>query len=323
MQHELISVIVPVYNIETFVGRCINSILCQTYENLEIIIVNDGSTDHSGEICHEIALNDFRIQVIDQENSGLSEARNAGLRIAKGAYVAFVDGDDYIDNQMYEVLHDRLIQDDSDLALCNIRYVDENGYCTDENRFDLNNEILCEKEFWGKYFGKCHMPYVVSWNKLYKTCIFKNITFDKGKIHEDEFILHKIVSQCERISVIKDSLYNYVQRSGSIMNVSYSVQRLQAVEACNQRISYFVENDLDFTDLLILRMLGLLVEARENLDFSYEINREKYNEVLRSYKKSFWCHFRKLNRILKIKGLMFLYCNQGYLWLRRVRKITR
>lgn len=321
MQHELISVIIPVYNVEEYVEKCINSILDQTCNNLEIIIINDGSTDQSSNICHSLALTDSRIHVIDQENAGLSEARNAGLRIAKGAYIAFVDGDDYIDDRMYETLYNRLILDKSDLALCNIRYVDENQRCLDEKRYNLKNEVLCEERFWHGYYGQFHIPYVVSWNKLYKREIFKDIAFDKGKIHEDEFILHKIISQCERISIIKDCHYNYVQRAGSIMSTSYNVRRLQAVEACERRLIYFAQGDKKYINPTMIRILGVLRDAKENLDFSVETNRNKYNEMICIYKKILLKYFIHLKAAVIIKSLLFLYCSPAYMWLRRIKRV--
>lgn len=323
MSQELISVIVPVYNIEAYVEKGIKSILAQTYDNLEIIIINDGATDNSGNICHSLALIDSRIHIIDQENAGLSAARNTGLRIARGAYIAFVDGDDNIDERMYEKLYNRLIQDKSDLALCNIRYVDENGNHLDKNRHDLKNEILCEEAFWKGYYGKFQIPYVVSWNKLYRREIFKDIEFDMGRIHEDEFILHKIISQCKRISVIGDPLYNYVQRAGSIMGASYNVQRLQAIEAFNLRLNYFSQRELNFISPTMLRIIGELLNAKENLDFSVAINREEYNKSISCYKKNFVRYFNHLNMNVKIRSLIFLYCNPVYVMLRKAkRKLT-
>lgn len=312
----MISVIVPVYNIEPYIEKCIKSILAQTYDNLEIIVVNDGSTDNSFNICSKLAVNEPRIRVIDQKNAGLSEARNAGLRIARGSYIAFVDGDDYIDEQMYEKLYERLMQDQSDLALCNIRYVDEMGQELDKDRFDLKDEILCENDFWKGYYGSLQIPYVVAWNKLYKRKIFKDITFDKGKIHEDEFILHKVISQCDRISAIKNPFYNYRQRSESIMNSSYSVQRLQVIEAYHLRINYFEQKRIDYIGSNILRILSELLVAQEKLDLSVAENGAKYKEAKYLYKIYFKHYFRKLNTKLIIKSLLFLYCGSVLKWLR-------
>lgn len=320
MEQALISVIVPVYNIETYVEKCIRSIREQTYRNLEIIVVNDGATDQSGNICHKIADTDSRIQVIDQENGGLSEARNVGLRIAKGEYIAFIDGDDYIDAQMYEKLYARITSDQSELALCNIRYVDDEGQCLSAGNFDLNAGVLDEKTFWEGYHGNLHIPYVVAWNKLYKKEIFEDIAFDKGKIHEDEFILHKIISRCEKISVLTDPLYNYVQRSESIMGGAYNVKRLDAVEAFNIRLSYFAGKYKCFIRWNMLRTLGVLIDAKEHLDFSVEINKERYNELCKIYKKNFRRYISELDIVLIVKSLLFCYSRPVYMWLRRIIK---
>ncbi|MFG6340471.1 MAG: glycosyltransferase [Lachnospiraceae bacterium] len=323
MQPDFISVIVPVYNIEPYVERCIRSILSQTYNNLEVIIINDGSTDNSGSICHRLALSDSRIRVIDQKNAGLSEARNTGLRIAQGTYIAFVDGDDYIDEKMYEILHKRLVQENSDLALCNISYVDENRQCIDKKRFHLGNDVLGEEAFWRGYYGEFLIPYVVSWNKLYKRELFKDIAFDKGKIHEDEFILHKIISQCKSISIINDCLYYYVQRTGSIMGSSYNIRRLQAVEAFERRLDYFAQKDMQFISPTMSRIFGVILDAKEFLDFSTEINRVKYNEAVGIYRRNFWKYIRDLNLSIVLKSMLFLSCSPVYMCLRRIKRNNR
>lgn len=322
MQQVLISVIVPVYNIELYVEKCIKSIIAQTYRNLEIIIVNDGSTDNSFDICCKLAINESRIRIVNQKNAGLSEARNAGLRIARGSYIAFVDGDDYIDEQMYEKMYERLIEDQSDLVLCNIRYVDEMRQGLDKSRFrfDLKDEILCENEFWKGYYGSLQIPYVVSWNKLYKRELFNGITFDKGKIHEDEFILHKIISRCGRISVIREPFYNYVQRLGGIMNSPYRAQRLQSVEAYNLRLQYFVQNEKNFINPTMLKIFTSLLDAKENLDFSDMANSKRYNEMVKIYKRNFRQYFNQLNMTVMMKSLLFFVCSPVYLWLRKIKR---
>ena len=189
---DLISVIVPVYNVEQYLERCINSIVNQTYKNLEIILIDDGSTDSSGSICDTLCTSDNRILVIHQDNGGISCARNTGIDHSRGKYVTFVDSDDWIDIRMIEKLYSRIIKDNSQIAFCNFAYVDQQGNeYYDES--DKTDHILDENQFWHDYYLKKNDTcYIVSWAKLIRRDVFANgIRFRVGKIHEDEFIIHE------------------------------------------------------------------------------------------------------------------------------------
>ena len=240
-----ISIIVPVYNVERYLPRCIDSILAQTFTDFELIIVDDGSPDNCPQICDDYAQKDNRIKVIHKENGGLSSARNAGLDIASGEYIGFVDSDDYIHPHMYEKLYKSLIENKSDMSICNAKIVGENG-CTIISRNQAlpigsecltGKEVLCEKilknEGW---------RWIVAWPKLYSKKLFDDVRFPDGKIHEDEFIAHLIFSKCNKVSCIKEHLYYYVQRNGSIMESNYSAKRLDLLEALLFRIKFFVKN---------------------------------------------------------------------------------
>ena len=189
---DLISVIVPVYNVEQYLERCINSIINQTYKNLEIILVDDGSTDSSGSICDTLYTSDNRILVIHQDNGGLSCARNTGIDHNRGKYVTFVDSDDWIDIRMIEKLYSRIIKDNSQIAFCNLAYVDQQGneYYDEPDKTD---HILDEYQFWHDYYLKKNNGcYIVSCAKLIRRDVFANgIRFRVGKICEDEFIIHE------------------------------------------------------------------------------------------------------------------------------------
>ena len=141
---DTISVIVPVYNIEGYLGKCIDSIIAQTYKDLEIILVDDGSSDHCGAICDKYAKKDNRIKVIHKPNGGLSDARNHGIEAATGSYLGFVDGDDYIEPQMYEKLHNALVENDAEMSICSFRYV--GGYEERNGRLSIADEVLTGRE---------------------------------------------------------------------------------------------------------------------------------------------------------------------------------
>ncbi len=214
----LISVIVAVYNIEEYVERCIESIIKQTYSELQIILVDDGSTDGSGGICDEYGQKDSRITVIHKVNGGLSDARNAGLKIASGEYIGYVDGDDWIESDMYETMIDELLIRDAELACC--RY--KNVY-RDRTEDDSSEDVLVLSplEMLDIYINE-HPKYRIYnsvWSKLYKASLVKDLTFPKG--HNSEDIMYTTTAMCrmKKGVYIDRALYNYViDREGSIMN---------------------------------------------------------------------------------------------------------
>lgn len=243
---DLISVIVPVYKVEKFLRKCIESIVNQTYKNLEIILVDDGSPDGCPEICDEYARRDPRIKVVHKTNGGLSDARNAGLAEAEGEFIGFVDSDDFIEAEMYRKLLCALKENDADMAVCNEICVDENSARMELVLYSRPYGIL-SKEDALKEVAQGIFP-SVAWNKLYRRKIFGKVKFIRGKCHEDEFFLHEIVFQCEKIVTISDRLYFYtVGRKGSI-TAEFSINRFDGVEAMCCRYKFFEEKGLD--DLL-------------------------------------------------------------------------
>lgn len=213
---ELISVIVPVYNVQKYLEKCIESILSQTYKNIEIILIDDGSTDNSGKICDECVERDSRIRVIHQKNKGLSAARNRGIECSKGKYIVFIDSDDYIHNRMIEILYQAIIENHAELAICDFKYVYE--YNKDEKEIvsPIQNEVLNNNEVIEKLFEKNAWYYIVAWNKLYKKELWDNIRFPVGYIHEDEAVIHHILIKCKKVVTVKQKLYYYRQIINSI-----------------------------------------------------------------------------------------------------------
>ena len=275
----LISIIVPVYNVEKYLNRCIESILKQTYESFELILINDGSTDNSGNICDEYSENDNRIKVIHKENGGLSSARNAGIKAANGEHIVFVDSDDYVHEKMVEDLYKSIIENESDMALCNFTYVNELGDELEDRNVEspINNEILTSYDALNRLSSSKSWYYVIACNKLYKKTLFDDIEFPYGKCHEDEFVAHKIFDKCKTISCIKKPLYYYVQRSDSIMGKQYTIKRLDAVEAFVNRTQYFLGKA--FFDMALNSLsagLTTISEGYKNLDLKVKENRVRY-----------------------------------------------
>ena len=304
MNDDLISVIVAIYNVEDYLPKCIDSIINQSFENLEIILVNDGSTDSSGLICEKYSELDDRIVVIHKENGGLSSARNVGLNIASGNLVAFVDSDDYIDYQMYEKLYNNMNNYNSDIAICDYYYVKNkkinkhyfNGKSTSfysegkEKFINLQNQYDCLT--------------VYSWNKLYKKYIFDNIRFPNGRIFEDSFIICDILNKANRVSYIIEPLYFYVYRTNSIVN-SFSINHFDKIGSFNKKISFFKKNE--YYDLIteennrkayiIIYDLAKVLLYRINDDYIYRIY---YNELVKTSNEINWINSSRKVKLFKI-----------------------
>jgi glycosyltransferase involved in cell wall biosynthesis len=240
IMNELISVIVPIYQVEQYLPKCVDSIRNQTYSNLEIILVDDGSPDHCPELCDEYARKDSRIRVIHKPNGGLSDARNAGIEVAKGNYICFVDSDDYVADNMLDRLYLALKEQKAEMSLCGRACVDENNtpVADMENCMPLKNEVLSGREAIKKLAERGAGYYTVAWCKLYRADLFQTIRFPVGKIHEDEFVAHLVFEKCKRVSCIAEKLYFYVQRKDSIMGNArkgFSIRELDTSEAFVRR----------------------------------------------------------------------------------------
>ena len=213
-----------------------NSLVNQSYENLEIILVDDGSLDNCPTICDEWSQRDSRIKVIHKINGGLSDARNVGMEIASGELISFIDSDDWIELDALEKMYERMAIDNSDVVSCGVRWVYDDGSLI-KNVTVEQNEILDTNEAMSEIISDSKLKQHV-WNKLYKYDLVKDVLFEKGKYHEDVFWSYQIFGKAKKVSVMQESFYYYVQRSGSIMNESYSVKRLDALDAMKQRCDY-------------------------------------------------------------------------------------
>jgi len=312
-----ISVIVPVYKVEAYLNKCIDSILAQTFTDFELILVDDGSPDKCGEICDAYAKQDNRIKVIHKENGGLSDARNAGIAVANGRYISFVDSDDYIAEDMYEVLYNRIISDVSDMAVCNYLGVDENGDAVDEMNVNspIHEEVLTGRQVLEeKLSGDRHGYWVIACCKLYKKELFDNIHFPKGKIHEDAFVAHEIYAKCARVSCVKRQLYFYLQRAESIMGMRLAeyriatVKQFDYVEAYLERALFYAKRNLfanmEFNLNVALGEAKLLYRAKWFRTNKQAQQRSK--ETRKLYNKVFALAL-KSNMPLQRKLRLFLY----------------
>lgn len=236
----LISVIVPVYKVEPYLSRCIDSILSQTFTDFEIILVDDGSPDNCGKICDEYAQKDNRIRVIHKENGGLSSARNAGIdwvfSNSDSQWLTFIDSDDWIHPQYLELLLYGATSTNTDICVC--EYTRTSDFSDFENFNNINTQVLTPEELFVNY----HVTSIIACCKLYKKSCFENIRYPVGKLHEDEYTTYKILFPQNSISYLQEPLYFYFTNPDSIMNSDWSPKRLDAITAFDEQIAYFRKN---------------------------------------------------------------------------------
>ena len=318
-----VSVIVPVYNVEKYLPRCVKSIIDQRVKNIEILLINDGSTDSSGEICDKFAELDNRIKVIHKKNGGLSDARNAGLDIAKGKFIGFIDSDDYVHPEMYKILLEGITNNDCDIAECGFEEVFSEGA-------EINNYI--DSIGSGKiYFRKQailssimdHHCRTYVWNKLYKRELWEKIRFPYGKIYEDVFTTHKVINEATKLIKFEQVLYYYFQREGSIVNSKFSTKKLDHCEALEEMMLFIQRNHPDLAPITCVKyfsqclpVLQELLINRKEIDnyeilvkkLSEDLIAEKYNKYLRMNTKLLYKQFmgNDYNSFLKKKSLIKL-----------------
>ena len=289
--NQLISVIVPVYNVEKYIGRCVKSILEQSYRRLEILLVDDGSTDQSGSLCDEWERKDERIRVFHKENGGLSDARNEGIRNAKGEYLCFIDSDDYVEPQMIQVLYENLIASNADMSVCEFEKQQEGkeaAFPYDGNHRIKEYEgeevlaLLYSKEFLNR------STIVVAWNKLYRRELFDGIWYPVGRLHEDEYVIHRLLYKAGKLVYTSQSFYHYMQREQSIMS-SFSEKKIwDMLAAYEERISFLLQ--IEKREYAKLECKEWLYKAKK----SYKLCEQKKPEIYKKIQKSIKARSRRL-----------------------------
>lgn len=235
---QLISVIVPVYGVEAYLNRCVESLVGQKYKNLQIILVDDGSPDNCPAMCDAWAEKDARIQVIHKANGGLSDARNAGLKVARGDYISFVDSDDWVDDHFLSVLHDALISTGSDLVECGSW--ETTGETNYPESYNLPPVTYTRESAMNEHVMDTRFSAVV-WNKLYRRELI-DVQFPIGKYHEDLFWTYQIIDRCKLCASVPVRMYHHFLRADSITGVSYSEKRVDCAEAFFERCVYLTEH---------------------------------------------------------------------------------
>lgn len=292
---ELISVIVPVYNVEKYLTRCVESIRKQTYSNLEIILVDDGSPDACPRMCDQFALDDARIKVIHKPNGGLSDARNAGIEAASGAYIGFVDSDDYIHPKMYMELWKSLKAEKADIAVCGVKKVfDGSGGIPDQPENTVR--VYSGREAVTNIFeASMYLQSVVAWNKLYRRELFGDVRYPVGKIHEDEFTTYELFYKSDKVVYNTGIYYYYYQRADSIMGERKTSFSSDGLEAYEQMADFFEKKrETHILQLIRYRYLCLLkkyaeelqkTDHRELAEMLWKKYKEEYRKSIRSIRK--------------------------------------
>lgn len=262
-KHELISIIVPVYNVENYLHRCLNSIISQTYKNLEIILIDDGSTDNSGVICDQYALKDNRIKVIHQQNKGQSFARNFAISISKGEYLSFIDSDDVIESDMIEHLKDLIDKYNVLMSVCNISTINEKNEIYPQQTKNSKIEIYSSREALEKCFTDGSFNNFLC-NKLFNKILFNQIEQPNG-LFEDMSIMYKIISKANKIARSFDTKYFYVIRENSLTNLKYDKEKsIKYLDKINEIIAFCIKKEWNTTADLIknekIYMIGYMLK---------------------------------------------------------------
>ena len=304
-----VSIIVPVYQVEKYIRQCVDSILAQTFTDFELILVDDGSKDKSGQICDEYARMDTRVKVIHKENGGAADTRNRGMDQTVGNYVMFVDSDDYIAPTMIEYLYQNILNENADIAACNYLYFFENDRKKDFAT-NVKSEVLTGKEIF--YYRKNERNYgfwTVVWNKLMKRETVGKVRFRSGKYYEDEFWANEIYQMDIKIVTIPDCLYYYRQHENSTMRQKKIARSLDLIEAYQERIYIYLKEQkyAEQAYKVLVYSLEYLEESKRLI--TNEDERKKYiqaekltKDIVNQLKK------RKLSRIQKV-SLVFLEIN--------------
>lgn len=237
-EEPLISVIVPVYNVEKYLDKCVDSIVNQTYKNLEIILVDDGSPDNCPKMCDDWARKDKRIRVIHKKNGGLSDARNAGIDCANGKYLTFIDSDDYVDKDYIEYLYYLIKKNNSDMSIASHKILNGKRISTKYKKIDevnINSHDALQRLLYDDCLDTS------AWAKMFDISLFNNIRFPVGRLYEDAATIYKLIDKCDKIELSTKPIYNYIIRNDSISQNSFSIKKLDLIKSTEEMKEY-IEN---------------------------------------------------------------------------------
>ena len=296
---KIISVIIPVYNVEKYIGECLDSVINQTYKKLQIILVDDGSTDSSGKICDVYVEKDNRITVVHQKNAGAGAAKNNGLDLVKGDYFSIIDSDDYIELDMYEKMVTSLEKYNSDIAQCLFRNVFVNDSFDRKYKIKGNYpKVLTSKSFLKEYLYD--WKYAIFWNKLFKSSLLKEIRFPVGRKIDDEFFTYKLVCSAKKVVNIDDILYNYRMRKTSVMNENDSdILIYDRIDCFVERYDYIRKKYPSLDKKYLTKLYDSLLYYKTQVN-----NTEKLEKYISKIQKPKINKIDKINEIMRYKKLL-------------------
>lgn len=289
LNEELISVIVPIYNVEKYIKKCVDSIINQEYKNLEIILVDDGSPDKCGKICDEYSKIDSRIKVIHKQNGGLSDARNAGIEYSNGEYIVCVDGDDYIERDMISFLYSNIKKYNADMAVCGYSYDYDGKIKRKKEHSSEKIEVLSTEQAVEKMLDSKSLFGWIAWNKLYRKKIFSNVMYPKGKLYEDMATTYKLVCNSKNIVYSEKSKYNYVIRQGSIIRTyKYEEKELDRIEIAKEMYTFLLNKYSNLKNKLDIFLVSQYVDVVNYIikanDYDEKVIKETKNIIRKNLK---------------------------------------
>jgi minor teichoic acid biosynthesis protein ggaB len=306
MHEELVSVIVPVYNVENYLRECLDSIVAQTYRNIEVILIDDGSKDSSGEICDEYADKDNRVKVIHKENGGVSAARNTGLDVAKGEWISYVDSDDYIEDTMLENLICLAKENDVELAMCSFKDISECENVTQEN--DIR--IFSKDELIYNYVVR-NTDYCITegiWDRIYKRVLVDGLRFKNDRINEDILYTMEVFTRAHKAVYTSEKLYNYrAGREGNITGRKATIDSIKDKIYCSKNSAKILRESGNEELADIFECIHFL-EISELLIFNGEKNNDdilNYKRYMRPIVKKV-LNYKNVSRKIKAKLLLVL-----------------
>lgn len=296
---KTISVVIPVYNVEKYLSECLDSVVNQTYKNLQIIIVDDGSTDSSGKICDEYAEKDDRITVVHQSNAGAGAAKNTGLELIDGDYFSIIDSDDYIELDMYEKMVNSLEKYNSDIAQCLFRNVFVNDSFDRKYKIKGNYpKVLTSKKFLSELLYD--WKYAIFANKVFKTSLLKNIRFPVGRKIDDEFFTYKLVCNAKKVVNIDNILYNYRMRKTSVMNENDTDRLIyDRIDCFVERYDYIRRKYPSLNKKYLTKLYDSLLYYKTQVK-----NTEKLEKYISKIQKPKINKIDKINEIMRYKKLL-------------------
>lgn len=306
--NPLITIVIPVYNVENYLHKCVNSVINQTYSNLEIILVDDGSPDKCGQICDEYKKKDNRIKVIHKKNGGLSDARNAGIDIAKGKYISFIDSDDYVDIDYIEFLYNQISKYNVSISICSHRVLYDTGKIIEKQTNEvslLDSKKVLERILYDEGID------LSAWAKLYDINLFKDIRYPKGRLYEDSATTYLLIDKSNKIAIASKSKYNYVIRRNSITNNKFTIKKMDLIISTEEMANYIVKKYPDLKSAADRRVMYSYLSTLSQLANAKEYQLNEKNKIM-TYIKANRYRVLKDNRVPKRDKLALITTLLGY-----------